>query len=526
MNKSKKILAQFLKQAEDDSDISGSTGAVLEVALKGGPIDMNRAKGLPKKANEFTDKEHRQEKHIEESEEKSGKSPEEAEAIGYATVNKQKHADKVLNDFLKVAGDVIPFPTPGSYEDFNRLRNKHWGNEQSFMERHNYEPHEIDSARENFMNDTSHIPELANHPWAVNENKRLQDIAKNPPPEPKPITYKNMNPLPGMPHEANKKESDPCWDGYEMVGKKKKNGKEVPDCVPKKKKAEALLKQALNPGAVSFGDNIVGKKPPLPSGRVEAPANPTKAPSPEFNNYLKERYKPVVKDSPAINSTIPTVKPSAPKVSNPGETSIKDDFTASPVGQAGKVLKDYFNMGSGKHEAPKQTPQNQATPGKHEAPENHIQKFVDYLKNLIPGMAPGKHDMPVGKHEVNSPMPNPRSKTEVPAKSQFKPEEEYPLIHKYLNQQKNEMYHPQDLEPEHNSFSPEDNSFSSSKSPFNFVTPGKDSAHSTSNPATEMRQRIQQQDLQNNQNTMRRGLRLGMIVGPNVTFSKFNSGWC
>ena len=31
-------------------------------------------------------------------------------------------------------------------------------------------------------------------------------------------------------------EKDPCWKGYEMVGKKNKNGKEVPNCVPKKKK--------------------------------------------------------------------------------------------------------------------------------------------------------------------------------------------------------------------------------------------------------------------------------------------------
>jgi len=35
--------------------------------------------------------------------------------------------------------------------------------------------------------------------------------------------------------EAEKmKGKDPCWEGYEMVGKKKKNGKEVPNCVPKK----------------------------------------------------------------------------------------------------------------------------------------------------------------------------------------------------------------------------------------------------------------------------------------------------
>ena len=31
-------------------------------------------------------------------------------------------------------------------------------------------------------------------------------------------------------------EKDPCWKGYEMVGKKNKNGKEVPNCVPKKSK--------------------------------------------------------------------------------------------------------------------------------------------------------------------------------------------------------------------------------------------------------------------------------------------------
>jgi len=29
--------------------------------------------------------------------------------------------------------------------------------------------------------------------------------------------------------------SDACWEGYEAYGTKKKNGKEVPNCVPKKK---------------------------------------------------------------------------------------------------------------------------------------------------------------------------------------------------------------------------------------------------------------------------------------------------
>ena len=34
------------------------------------------------------------------------------------------------------------------------------------------------------------------------------------------------------------KGGDPCWSGYEMVGKKKKNGKEVPNCVPVKEDIE------------------------------------------------------------------------------------------------------------------------------------------------------------------------------------------------------------------------------------------------------------------------------------------------
>lgn len=31
------------------------------------------------------------------------------------------------------------------------------------------------------------------------------------------------------------KKKSPCWKGYEQVGTKKKDGKKVPNCVPKKK---------------------------------------------------------------------------------------------------------------------------------------------------------------------------------------------------------------------------------------------------------------------------------------------------
>ena len=32
--------------------------------------------------------------------------------------------------------------------------------------------------------------------------------------------------------------NDPCWDGYEMIGMKKKNGKKVPNCVPEEAEIE------------------------------------------------------------------------------------------------------------------------------------------------------------------------------------------------------------------------------------------------------------------------------------------------
>ena len=38
-------------------------------------------------------------------------------------------------------------------------------------------------------------------------------------------------------------EDDPCWDGYEMVGMKNKDGKEVPNCVPIKESAKLSEEQ-------------------------------------------------------------------------------------------------------------------------------------------------------------------------------------------------------------------------------------------------------------------------------------------
>ena len=34
-----------------------------------------------------------------------------------------------------------------------------------------------------------------------------------------------------------KAQGDPCWESHEQVGMKKKNGKTVPNCVPKRQQA-------------------------------------------------------------------------------------------------------------------------------------------------------------------------------------------------------------------------------------------------------------------------------------------------
>lgn len=57
------------------------------------------------------------------------------------------------------------------------------------------------------------IEEVANFMESYFEQKNLQEINKK--------------------KEVEEMEN-PCWDGYEMVGTKIKNGKEVPNCVPKK----------------------------------------------------------------------------------------------------------------------------------------------------------------------------------------------------------------------------------------------------------------------------------------------------
>lgn len=69
----------------------------------------------------------------------------------------------------------------------------------------------------------------------------------------------------------SKAKKDPCWDTHEMVGTKKKNGKKVPNCVPKKKKKKKTTEAVHNGRKVKLNKPTAGdtkkKKVYVNSGR-------------------------------------------------------------------------------------------------------------------------------------------------------------------------------------------------------------------------------------------------------------------
>ena len=55
----------------------------------------------------------------------------------------------------------------------------------------------------------------------------------------------------------HKEDDDPCWKDYEMVGMKTKNGKKVPNCVPKGSNAEMEMYSEVNiPEGWSVSENV------------------------------------------------------------------------------------------------------------------------------------------------------------------------------------------------------------------------------------------------------------------------------
>jgi hypothetical protein len=111
--------------------------------------------------------------------------------------------------------------------------------------------------------------------------------------------------------------TDPCWDNYKQVGVKKKNGKTVPNCVPKEEYT---------------GAEKVSNNPNTPSNRFVA----TKS--------LTDTYK---KDTPGYTKTIKR----AIKEHCSFDKEIKEDAKGykNPTGGLTQKGRDHFNRETGSH---------------------------------------------------------------------------------------------------------------------------------------------------------------------------------
>jgi len=90
MPKGHRFTAKEHRQVEHIKESEEQRGVSPDEAERIGYATVNKNVVATDSTRRFTAKEHRQVEHIEESEEKRGKSPQEAKSIAYATVNKQK----------------------------------------------------------------------------------------------------------------------------------------------------------------------------------------------------------------------------------------------------------------------------------------------------------------------------------------------------------------------------------------------------------------------------------------------------
>jgi hypothetical protein len=88
--KGHRFTAKEHRQVEHITASEEQRGMSHDEAERVGYATVNKEVGATDPKRRFTKKEHRQAEHIEESEEQRGKSPSEAKSIAYATVNKQK----------------------------------------------------------------------------------------------------------------------------------------------------------------------------------------------------------------------------------------------------------------------------------------------------------------------------------------------------------------------------------------------------------------------------------------------------
>ena len=114
---------------------------------------------------------------------------------------------------------------------------------------------------------------------------------------------------------VEKMKNDPCWKNYQMVGKKKKGGKEVPNCVKIKSDAEhgegdiATAEMTPNylPEEPGAGDE---KNPQMGEQKVRMPRIPEIAKASNRNGHLAMAAAPNYSETEDFHDAFQSTEPS------------------------------------------------------------------------------------------------------------------------------------------------------------------------------------------------------------------------
>jgi hypothetical protein len=87
-------------------------------------------------------------------------------------------------------------------------------------------------------------------------------------------------------------DEDPCWDNYKQVGMKKKNGKEVPNCVPEEQQIEAYFEELMG----EWADQPISEMSPEELANMVDKRGPQESPK----EYIKRKYEDLKKLSAEV----------------------------------------------------------------------------------------------------------------------------------------------------------------------------------------------------------------------------------
>ena len=99
-----------------------------------------------------------------------------------------------------------------------------------------------------------------------------------------------------IPEEYLTEKKGPCWKGYEMIGMKKKGGRDVPNCVPIAEEYDVVNEEDYNnfiPYLKEYQDNSLEEAEY--QGRKVKLGKPTQGDSKKFKVYVKNPKGNVVK---------------------------------------------------------------------------------------------------------------------------------------------------------------------------------------------------------------------------------------